>query len=227
MKLLLTSAGFTNMVIINALVSLVEKPLDELTLAFIPTAANVEEDDKGWLIDDLMNIKKLGLQTIDIVDISALPPEIVQKRLMAANVLVFGGGNTFHLMHWIEKSGLKESLSELIKTRIYVGISAGSMVATKSLVLSDSKMLYSEHTGGVDSMEGLGFVNFHIRPHLNSSFFPNVTVEKVAEIAQTVQDTVYAIDDDTAIKVVDGDIEVISEGKWKKYERREADGKGF
>ncbi len=227
MKLLLTSAGFTNMAIINALLSLVEKPLDELKLAFIPTAANVEEDDKGWLIDDMMNIKKLGLLSIDIVDISALSKEIVQKRLTAANIFVFGGGNTFHLMHWIEKSGLKDSLAELIKTRVYVGISAGSMVATKSLVLSDSKMLYSEHTGGVDSMEGLGFVDFHIRPHLNSLFFPNVTVEKVGEIAQTVQESIYAIDDDTAIKVVDGAIQVVSEGKWKKYERREADGKGF
>lgn len=217
MKLLLTSSGFTNMAIINALLELTKKPLDTLKLVFVPTAANVEEDDKGWLIDDLMNCRKLGFFSLDIVDISALPKETVHKRLEAADIFVFGGGNTFHLMHWIEKSGLKESLPELVKTRVYVGISAGSMVATKSLILSDSRRFYSENTGGVDSMDGLGFVDFHIRPHLNSAYFPNVTVEKVAELAMTVREPVYAIDDDTAIKVVDGEIEVVSEGKWKKF----------
>jgi hypothetical protein len=86
MKLLLTSAGFSNQTIAKAFLELAGKPFKEMKLAFIPTAANVEEGDKGWLIEDLANCKKLGLAEIDIVDISALPREIWQKRLEAADI---------------------------------------------------------------------------------------------------------------------------------------------
>lgn len=70
MKFLLTSAGFTNKTIIKAFKDLVNKPFEEMNLAFIPTAANVESGDKRWLIDDLNNCRKLNFKQIDIVDIA-------------------------------------------------------------------------------------------------------------------------------------------------------------
>lgn len=217
MKLLLTSAGFSNQSIVNALLELTKKPFKELRLAFIPTAANVEEGDKGWLIDDLANCKKLGFAEIDIVDISALPKEIWEEKLKAADILMFGGGNTFHLMHWLEKSGLREKLPELLKNRVYVGISAGSMVASKSLSLSQSKKLYyPNETEKPEENKGLGFVDFQIRPHLNSPDFPNVTVEKLKDLTRNLAENVYAIDDNSAVVVNEGKISVVSEGKWKK-----------
>ena len=87
MKLLLTSAGLTNQTIVKALDELVGKPLDQLKIAFIPTAANLEEGDKGWLIDDLRRLSFLKFKEIDIVDISALPKEIWLKRLKT-NILL-------------------------------------------------------------------------------------------------------------------------------------------
>src|SRR3990167_3328509 len=126
MKLLLRSAGITNKSIENTLLELIDKLFSECSLAFIPTAANVEEGDKSWMITDLNNCKNLGFSMIDIVDISALPNKIWKKRLENVDVLLFSGGNTFHLMYWLEKTGLKNEMAQLLKNKVYVGISAGS-----------------------------------------------------------------------------------------------------
>ncbi len=217
MKLLLTSAGIANKSIANALLELAERPFSQLNLAFIPTAANVEKGDKSWLIDDLNSLKNLGFQQIDIVDISALPKDVWLPRLKEADILHFGGGNTFHLMHWVEKSGLREVLPELLENKIYVGTSAGSMIACRSLDLSTSERLYDEKVIKDAKDEGLGYVDFLVRPHLNSPYFPNINLDTLGKFAEEFAEIFYALDDNSAIKVVDGNIEVVSEGIWKKF----------
>ena len=214
MKFLLTSAGIVNKSIEKAFFELVEKKAQDITLAFIPTAANVEEGDKSWLITDLYNLKNRNFKCIDVVDISALEQKIWKPRLELADVLVFSGGNTFHLMYWLKKSSLAHMLLDLLKTRVYVGISAGSMVTTKNLVLSQSKQLYYENLPKNYSNEGLGFFNFHFRPHLNSPDFPNVRHEFLKKIAKELKDPIYALDDQSALKIQDEKIEVISEGEY-------------
>ena len=218
MRLLLTSAGIRNKIIKNTLVELLDKKFEECRMVYIPTAANTEEGDKGWLIDDLKRFKDLGLAVIDIVDISALPRETILKRFAQADILTFGGGNTFHLMHWLERQDLRKEIEAMLETKVFIGISAGSMVATKNLILSDSVRLYDEAKDPVDSLNGLGFVDFHIRPHYNSPDFPGVNKENLLEIAKDIAEPIYAIDDETAIVVRDGKIEVVSEGKWEKFD---------
>ena len=215
MKLLLTSSGLANKSIAEALLDLAGKPFNKLNLVFIPTAANIEKGDKEWLIKDLINCRNLGFASIDIVDISAVSRDIWEPRIKEANVLLFGGGNTFHLMHWLRKSGLKEILPELLTDRIYVGISAGSMVASHSLFLSTTKpFYYPDGVGENKKEEALGFVNFHIRPHFNSPDFPTLRKKNLEKIAKELEKPMYAIDDQTAIKVVDGKVKIISEGEY-------------
>ena len=214
MKFLLTSSGLTNQSITNALLELVGKKAQNIAVAFIPTAANVEKGDKGWLISDLYNLKKEKFKCIDIVDISALPQAIWEPRLKAADVLFFSGGNTFHLMYWLKKSGLADILPRLLKTRVYMGISAGSMVTTKNLALSQSRKLYYEKLSGRHSEEGLGFFNFHFRPHLNSSSFPKVRRKFLEKTARKFKDPIYALDDQSALKIQNDKIEVVSEGRY-------------
>jgi dipeptidase E len=211
MKLLLTSSGLTNKSIIKALSDLAGKPFNELNLVFIPTAANVEKGDKDWLLQDLINCRNLGFASIDIVDISAVPRDIWEPRIKEANILLFGGGNTYHLMHWIRESGLKEILPRLLTNRVYVGTSAGSIVATHSLFITTSE------PGKYKDEQALSFVNFHVRPHFNSPRFPNITKEYLEKIANKLHEPIYAIDDQTAIKVVNGKIEIISEGEYLEF----------
>jgi len=217
MKLLLTSGGLMNDSIVNALKELVQKPFAQLNLGFIPTASNLEEGGKWWLIEDLEACKKLGFKSIDLIDISALPEKIYRQRLEKTNVLLFEGGNTYHLMYWVKKSGLDIMLPELLENRVYVGISAGSIIATPSLILSSSEKEAVEEIGENIGDEGLGFVDFLIEPHINSEYFPELTFDYVREEAEKIKHPVYALDDNSAIKVVGKKVDVVSEGNWKKF----------
>lgn len=217
MKLLLTSSGITNKSIEDALSELAQKPFSKLNLTFIPTAANIEEGNKSWLVDDMYNFKKLGFASFDVMDISAVQKDIWLPSFNKADVLVFGGGNVNYLLAWIKKSGLKEMLPELLKTKVYVGISAGSMVTAKNISLSSSGILYYEQTGDLKNTKGLGFVDFEIRPHLNSAYFSKVRLNYLQKLAKETHNTFYAIDDNTAVKVVNNQVNIVSEGRWKKF----------
>lgn len=216
MRLLLTSAGLTDKGIHQALLDLAHKQAGDVHIAFIPTAANVEWGNKGWLIKDLATFKKLGYRSVDIVDISALSPSIWEPRLKVAQVLCFGGGNTFHLMHWLKQSGLAALLPKLLKTRVYMGISAGSMVASRSLSFSQSKKFYypDKSTTAQDTKGGLDLVDFLIRPHLNSPYFPKVRQPFIKKLAEETSETVYALDDRTALKVIGKKVIVVGGGKY-------------
>ena len=217
MKLLLTSAGIRNQTILKGLDELDLKPFDQLKVAFIPTAANLESGDKDWLIDDLRRLSFLKFSQIDIVDISALPKEIWLTRLEESDILFVEGGNTYHLMYWFNKSGLSKILPKLLETKIYIGVSAGSIIATPSLINADFESKPLKEINEEIFHQGLKLVDFMIEPHINSIYFPDSTLEKLAKRSKKYNSPIYGIDDETAIKI-DGDkIEVISNGVWKKF----------
>lgn len=218
MKLLLTSNGLSNQSIAKALFELVEKPASSTHIAFIPTAMNVTTGSKEWFIDDLSNIAKQEPKFIDIVDISALPKDVWLPRLEESDVLFFSGGNSFHLMRWLDESGLTDILPELLKTRVWAGISAGSIVTNPTLALSSKdRQIYYEEKFGYKSDRALGFVDFYTRPHYNSPHFPQANKEYLEDMAKDFPDTIYALDDNSAIKVINGKVEVITEGEYLKF----------
>jgi dipeptidase E len=226
MKLLLTSGGLTNPSICKALEELTGKPAKDAKIGFIPTAANSERGDKEWLINDLHRIRQQGY-FVDIIELTALTPGAVVKALKDKDVIFVGGGNTFYLSYWLQKSGLFELLPELLKTKVYAGISAGSMIMGESLVLSSQaqsnlKAFEDEDYGiavstGEASGKTLCLAHIVFRPHLNSRWAPNARNEIIAKKAAEMTGKVYALDDDSALKITDDDIQVVSEGEWKEY----------
>lgn len=216
----MTSSGMTNRSIEKALLELLGKPFEKANLVFIPTAAYAEKIEQAWLKNDIDNFRKLGFYKLDVVDISETPKDIWLPLIKEADVMVFGGGNAYFLMEWLSKSGLKDIVRDLLRTRVYVGISAGSMVATSNFIstskidveLYDEKVISDEVIG-----KGLGLVSFQIVPHLNSAKFPKVRIDNIENYARQINGPIYAIDDDTAIKLVDNKTIVISEGKWQKF----------
>lgn len=218
MKLLLTSGGIENQSMIKALRELLGKEFNKSNLVFVPTAANAEVGDKWWLISDLVKCKELGFKEIDIADIAVLPEKDWQARLRKADVIVFGGGNTSYLMGQIRRSGLAKILPELLKSRVYVGISAGSMITAPSLEEEKMQVMYEEPIIKVDedTNKGLGLVDFLVIPHVGSPYFPKVE-RLVKDLAKQIHMPLYAIDDQTAVKVIDGKIEIVTEGNWKKF----------
>lgn len=214
MKLLLTSGGITNKSIAKALFDLVGKKPQETNLVFIPTASNVEKGDKDWLINDLANLQKQNFKQIEITDISAVDKSVWLPKFEEADVLFFEGGNTYHLMEWINKSGLVKVLPDLLKTRVYVGVSAGSMVTNKDLALKLSQVVYGDDLDRTEDMTGLNYVDFYFLPHLNSEYFPNLREKNIKWVTENMKEKIYALDDEGALKVVDGKIEIVSEGKY-------------
>jgi dipeptidase E len=69
--------------------------------------------------------------------------------------------------------------------------------------------------GGGD--RALGIVDFSIFPHLDHPDLPENTMATAERWAAGLGGPAYAIDDQTAIKVTDGAVEVVSEGQWKQF----------
>lgn len=216
MKLLLTSAGLTNQSIINALKKLCKNPIKELKIGFIPTAANFEESDKSWLIKNYQECLDLKPKNFEIIDLSALSKEQIKKRLTSQDILFFGGGNTYHLLKWINQSKVKKLFPEILKNKVYVGISAGSMLVPNKINLSISKFLYSEYIGKT-KYNGLNLIDIDIIPHYKTNDFPLVKDENINKVIHKIKRPAYAIDDDSAVIVNNGEIKIVSEGEYKEF----------
>lgn len=216
MKLLLTSGGLTNKSISKALFELVGKKPEDTSLVFIPTASNIVTEEKDWFINDLINVRNQNFKSINITDISAVPENIWRPQMENADVLFFEGGDTYHLMEWMNKSGLSKLLPELLKTKVYVGVSAGSMVTNPDLDVRLSQVIYGEDFEKT-TMAGLNFVDFYFLPHLNSPDFPGRMEENIREAAKSLSRKIYSLDDQSALKVVDGKVEIVTEGKYLEF----------
>ena len=228
MKILLTSNGLTNETIARALEEMVGKPRKETRAAFVPTAAlsddGKEHSSLAWFADDICRIRDF-CGFLDIVSLADLSPEESHKRLESADIIIVGGGNAFYLSYWMDKSGVFDALPELLQTRVYVGISAGSMIATQSIRTTSQavKNPAAFRDGKYDELGPKGrsagrtakLVDFVMRPHLDRVRFPGDRAEAFRAIVADVKLPLYAIDDANAVRVCDNAIDVIGEGNWE------------
>ena len=221
MKLLLTSAGIKNSSIRDALVDLLGKPIAESNALCIPTAGYghpMGSPDKAWRFISGQQpntpMCELGWKTLGVLELTALP-SIGEERwvpwVREADVLLVGGGDALYLCHWMRESGLADLLPSLAET-VWVGLSAGSMVMTPRI---GADFVGWKPPSGSD--ETLGIVDFSICPHVNPEGMPGNTMAEAESWAAGITGPAYAIDDETAFKVVDGTVEVISEGHWKLF----------
>lgn len=214
MKLLLTSTGITNDSIANRFFEMVGKQPKDTAIAYIPTAINIASvQDKRWAVDNIVRLDTLGIGTIDIVDYTAIPKEVWLPRLKDADALFVEGGSVSHLLDSLRACGLDELLRTELSSKVYVGSSAGSSILGPITIKSTK-----DNTEGYVAHTGLGFVDFSVRPHFYREDRSQFNEDAIAKLAHKYRMTFYAIDDQTAI-VVDGDnVEVVTEGRWKKFE---------
>ena len=228
MRLLLTSAGVNNASIRNALVDLLGKPIAEANALCIPTAGygssygNRPAGTWRFIVGKSgQPMVELGWKSVGVLELTALP-SIGDDRwvewVREADVLLVNGGDALYLAHWMRESGLAALLPSLPDT-VWVGFSAGSMALTPMI---GEDFIGWRPPSGAD--EGLGVVDFSIFPHLDHPDLPENTMAAAEQWAAGLPNPAYAIDDATAIKVVNGTVEIISEGHWKLFasETREA-----
>ena len=218
MKLLLTDSGVRNASILAALVDLLGKPIAaEATALCIPTAgyAGPYGDPGGpWRFVSGQTpspMTELGWKSVGVLELTALP-SIDTERWVSwvreADVLLVNGGDALYLCHWMRESGLADLFPSLHDT-VYVGLSAGSIALTPRT--GEFFVGWKPPTGD-DS--ALGLVDFSIFAHLDS---PENTMAEAERWAADITGPAYAIDAQTAIKVTDGEVEVVSEGHWKLF----------
>jgi dipeptidase E len=242
MNLLLTSAGIKNKSIHDALVDLLGKPIAESNALFIPTAiypfpgggVGAYRAISGTAPSPL---SQLGWKSLGLLELTALPS--IDKKawvpsVEAADALLFWGGDPLYLSYWMRQSGLTDLLPSLRREAVYVGVSAGSMAASSTIGEA-----YSNPPGGSNSAlttediefatpggkisrtfvtaQGAGLVDFALIPHLDNGNHPDASLANAEKWAARLPVPVYAIDDETAVKVTGGTVEVVSEGHWKLF----------
>ena len=220
-RLLLTSAGVRNETIHTALLGLLRRPIEECTALCIPTAMyghpyggpgeNVWKFVAGRSEQPMVN---LGWKSVGMLELSALP-SIDKERWVPlvrnADVLLVSGGDALFLSYWMRESGLTALLDELRDT-VWVGMSGGSMVMTPRV---GEEFVGWKQPSGDD--HALGLVDFAIFPHLDNESLPDNSLATARTWAAGLDCVAYAIDDETAIRVVDGVVDVVSEGHWHRF----------
>src|SRR6476620_9402702 len=220
MKLLLTAGGVTNPSIHDALVELLAKPIAESSAVCIPTAMYghpmAGPGVKAWQFISGTSenpMVELGWKSVGVLELTALPSideEHWVPLVRGADALLVAGGDVLYLCHWMRESGLADLLPSLTET-VWVGLSAGSMVMTPRV--GEDFIQWRPDTGDVTT---LGVVDFSICPHLAVDGMPGNSMAEAEQWAAGISVPCYAIDDQTVIKVVDGTVEVISEGHWEQ-----------
>lgn len=219
MKLLLTSAGIKNASIHEALLDLLGKPIAEASALCIPTASYALPGGAGMAWDFISGREpdcpmcELGWKSLGVLELTALPS--IEEKLWVpvvqqTDVLLVNGGDPLYLCYWMRQSGLADLLPTL--GGVYVGLSAGSMVMAPNI---GTEFVGWQPPSGGD--ETLGLVDFAMFPHLDHEMLPENTMANAERWAAGMRAQAYAMDDQTAIQVVDGAVKVVSEGHWRLF----------
>ena len=228
MKFLLTSGGISNDSIRTTLVDLLGKPIAESSALCIPTALHANTNGPAMIArlirgetntapfpDGYTSMCELGWKSLGVLELTALP-SIDEERwrplVQETDALLVEGGDPLYLCYWMRQSGLADLLPELGRETVYVGLSAGSMVMAPSI--GEDFVRWKPPTGGDRT---LGLVDFSMFPHLDHPSMPDNSMANAEKWAAGMPVPSYLIDDQTAIQVVDGVVEVVSEGHWKRF----------
>lgn len=208
MKLLLTSAGLSNETLRNTFLGLLKGKVHRSKVAFISTASNVE-GDRSYVQEDIENLQRTGIREIDDIDISRLgDKDRWLEVLKRTNVVWVEGGNTFYLLKWFRESGLNKSIGDILKDKVYVGVSAGSVIAGPSIELAGWKPAGDKNVANLKDLTGLNLVDFEIFPHFELSH--KILLEKYTKY---VGYPIYILDNSMAVLVEGDKISLVGEGQ--------------
>jgi dipeptidase E len=243
MKLLLTSSGIKNASIEKALVELLGKPIAEANALFVPTGIHPFPGSPIWAWQAIGGkhstaLCQLGWKSLGLLELTALPSIDTtnwRPSLEAADALLVWGGDPLYLSYWMKESGVADRLPALWDRLVYVGVSAGSMMvattfaetysrprAGAGVALTSQAISLPTPQGDIDCTlmtgAGLGLIDFALIPHFDHADHPDASPANAARWAAALPVPVYAIDDQSAIKVVGKTIEVVSEGRWQRFD---------
>jgi dipeptidase E len=219
MRLLLTSAGISNPSIEAALVDLLGKPIADSSALIVPTAIYPFPEGAGGAWRAISGqtespFSGLGWKSLGVLELTALPSWV--PKLHETDALLVWGGHVMYLCYWMRQSGLADLLPSL-STTVYVGVSAGSIVMTPHNpdVEFNLEWIPTGSDLAREGNRGLGLVDFAVTVHVDREGFN--TSADVEKWASGIPVPTYALDDESAVTVTDGHVEVVSEGNWRLF----------
>lgn len=192
---------------VTDLVRTIRPDLKGKTVTYIPTAGIVEEID-GMVEEETKILESLGMD-VDVLDVSTASFEAIENRLTKNDVIFVGGGNTFFLLQELRRSGAdRVLLREIGKGKIYIGESAGSVIACPDI----------GYCAGMDSPDlapdltdhtALGLVDFYIVPHIGNQQMGKAAEKAVEEYSSRLN--IKAITDEQIILVEGDSVKVLKQ----------------
>ena len=240
MRLLLTSSGISNRSLQDALIGLLGKPIAESSALFVPTAIYPFLDGPGQALKAITGKAKsplcgLGWRSVGVLELTALPSidtAVWTRSVEESDALLVWGGDPVYLAYWMKHSGLAGLFRSLRPEMVYVGVSAGSIAMASTFGetyfdppkcsgerLSSEEIVFAgpdgDRTMTLVMSKGVGLVDFAIIPHVE--YDDHHDVANAEAWARRLPVPTYAIDDETAIQVVDDRVDVVSEGDWRLF----------
>lgn len=150
--------------------------------------------------DAVLNQYDIDVQSVDLRKFES-DKKALETVVEKVDAIFMGGGNTFYLRYWLQKTGADEILTQQAKKGLVLGGgSAGAIVISPSLSYFDAADDPTEAPEAV--WDGLGLVDFEPLPHADS--------EKYGDITQTIKKSfeedgkeAISLNDDQAI-IIDG-----------------------
>jgi len=181
-------------------------------IALIPTASNGENGWKHYKTkeDGTWNlVHTLDAEVQDIV-LEEFRDESVIKELENKDIIWFMGGMAGYLAYWIKRCKIDLHIKKLLNSgTLYVGSSAGAMVAGQTLQVSGWNSVDGER--GSEGINPMGLVNFDILPHFEDKYFSEIKNKYTGKKIYLLKDGEEIIVEDDKVTVI-GEERVITNG---------------
>lgn len=179
------------------------------SIAYIPTAANGEEEYGSWKTETASwkLVNTLGASVTAVV-LEEYKNSKVVDMLKGKDIIWFAGGACGYLMYWIRRCEIDKHITKLLESgSIYVGSSAGSMVCSRTLNIAENYIGEVEY--GASAIPGLGLIDFDIYPHYEDKLLPEIKqVWKGGEL--------YLLKNGEVVTVVDKKVDILGEKRVLK-----------
>jgi len=200
MKLYLTSTGFENNAVANYFKTIV-LPRDVKDLSFLVISVQDNDSDAFYLQKTTSELNKIGAIDIEVF-------KLREEKFEASkdyDVIYVCGGNTFVYLDRIRKTGLDKFIVDSVRSdkSIYVGVSAGSIVAGPDIAIAGD-----EDPNDIElvDLRGLGLTNYLVYPH-----YAEDSLGFLNDFKKTCEYSILEINDAQAVYLNYADIEKLKD----------------
>ena len=199
-KLLLTSTGLANQNITNQFLQIIDKPVSQIKIIFVPTASRSEEELK-YVQESKKELLDLGILKNNIKTLN-LDSSVSFDEVEDFDVIYVCGGNTFYLLKKVRETGFDKVIIEFAKTgKLYFGVSAGSILVCPNIDIASP---FDENDVNLTDLTGLNLTDVIVSPHYKDE---EKTI--IGDFKKKSQYEVVPLTDEQALLVIDGETKIV------------------